>query len=978
MLRRLMVGAALVTGLLVMAAFAAVVFRIALAEAVLSSQLASLGVPAARLTVASLDLRRLTVTDIAVGNAAELRVDSISLTYRPSQLLSGRLEQAVVDGVHLRLDLTGTGPPLGSLQGLLEGGTAKDDGAAGVGGIPHTVILSRARIETAMPSGSMTAAVSGQWYPLAGMATLALTDVTLPHVALETSRLDVEATPDRIVLMGQVRGEEGAVDLDLRATVESWRGEPTLALALESSVDAAAWRIPPVPGVAAGRGTLSAQLNGRLQALQLLRAKATALPWLLGGDLRGRLQASADGGVWRDRAQGISGSLDLTVAVADGGLDIAVADGARVGADRISPALLDAADVAATVPGLGGGAVTAIVAPGTIPVLRLRPTSDGVELAVTGNAEVAGAGSMLTLGVDGTLTLDERLAVKRMSFPRAAVGLRDLTLAGGHRLRQLRLTGVFDGQPQDLKGTWDLSAESAATRISDLAIGAATLAFVGDTRWAEGRLEMRQRGEGTVSIASLAQGTQARTARPFAIRLAEGAAALDFTPDGVALTHAVSLRPEPVNIDLMRPDASPLLLRATLGTIRLEGDLKPDLPYRGQLILGASRLAVPDQALAAEAITASLAFPAATGESLAQFTVGRIVHTATPSHFVPFRVDGEIARQKDAYLLTATGIGAGGDLRLTARARHRIADDRGTLRLDVSEIAFRKNALQPVQLSPLLRDLSGAAGRIGAGAEFAWGPDILQSKGTLTLTEVAFAAKDVTVDGLDSRITFDGLLPPATPPGQTITVRQIDPAVPLDDVAIRFQAESAWPPRLRVAEAAARFAGGRLAVDPTVFDLSRSSHDLSVAVDGVDLALLLGLLKVEDVSATGRLGGTIPVTVADGTAVVTNGRLAADGPGVLRVRSAAARSALGGTGESVALMLSALEDFRYDSLTATVNIGTDGNVAVMLRMRGHNPAVLDGYPFAFNIGLDGNLTELLLALRQGAQLSTDLVRPQLR
>ncbi len=978
MLRRLMVGAALVTGLIVIAAFVVVVFRIALAEAVLSSQLASLGVPAARLTVASLDFRRLTVTDIALGSAAELRVDSVSLTYRPSQLLAGRLEQAVVEGLRLRLDLTGAGPPFGSLQSLLEGGAAKDQGTSGVGGIPHAVILSRARIETAVPSGTMTAAVSGQLYPLAGMATLAVTDVTLPHVALETSRLDVEATPDRIVLTGQVRGEESAVDLDLRATVESWRGEPALALTLDSSVDAAAWRIPPVPGVAAGRATLSARLNGRLQPLQLLRAEATALPWLLGSGLRGRLQASADGGAWRDRAQGISGSLDLTVAVADGGLDIAVADGARVGADRISPALLDATGVAATAPGLGGGAVTAIVAPGTIPVLRLRPTSEGLELAVTGNAEVAGAGSMLTLGVDGTLTLDERLAVKRMSVPRAAVGLRDLTLAGGHRLRQLRLSGVFDGQPQDLKGTWDLSAELAANRISDLATGPAKLAFVGDIRWAGDRVEMSQRGDGTVSIASLAQGTQARIARPFAIRLAEGTAVLEFTPDGVALTHAVSLRPEPVDIDLLRPEASPLLLRAKLGTIRLEGGLKPDLPYRGRLILGASRLAVPAQALAAEAITASLAFPATTGESLAQFTVGRIVHTAAPAHFVPLRVDGEIARQEDAYLLTAIGSGAGGDLRLTVRARHRIADGRGTLRLDVQDIAFRKNALQPVQLSPLLRYLGGAAGRIGAGAEFAWGPDILQSKGTLTLAEVTFAAADVTVDGLDSRITFDGLLPPATPPGQTITIRQIDPALPLDDVTVRFQAEPAWPPRLRVAEAGARFAGGRLGVDPTVLDLSRSSHDLGIVVDGVDLELLLGLLKVEDVSATGRLGGTIPVTVADGTAVVTNGRLAADGPGVLRVRSAAARSALGGAGESVALMLSALEDFRYDSLTATLNIGTAGNVAVMIRMRGHNPAVLDGYPFAFNIGLDGNLSELLIALRQGAQLSTDLVRPQLR
>ena len=92
----------------------------------------------------------------------------------------------------------------------------------------------------------------------------------------------------------------------------------------------------------------------------------------------------------------------------------------------------------------------------------------------------------------------------------------------------------------------------------------------------------------------------------------------------------------------------------------------------------------------------------------------------------------------------------------------------------------------------------------------------------------------------------------------------------------------------------------------------------------------------------------------------------------------AAASAFRGTGEQVALMLDALEDFRYEALTATLDIGADGAAAAMVRMRGNNPAVLEGYPFAFNIGLSGKVTELLAALRQGAQMSTDLVRPRLR
>jgi hypothetical protein len=183
---------------------------------------------------------------------------------------------------------------------------------------------------------------------------------------------------------------------------------------------------------------------------------------------------------------------------------------------------------------------------------------------------------------------------------------------------------------------------------------------------------------------------------------------------------------------------------------------------------------------------------------------------------------------------------------------------------------------------------------------------------------------------------------------------------------------------LHLDEARARFAGGRLSVAEAVFDLSQPYHDLSVVVDNVDLELLLSLLKMEDVSATGRVAGIIPIVIVDGRVAINNGQLATEGPGVLRVQSEAAAAALGGTGEQVALMLSALEDFHYDALSATLDMGADGNAATMIRMQGHNPAVLEGYPFAFNIGLSGNLPELLAALRQGARLSSDLVRPEVR
>jgi hypothetical protein len=43
-------------------------------------------------------------------------------------------------------------------------------------------------------------------------------------------------------------------------------------------------------------------------------------------------------------------------------------------------------------------------------------------------------------------------------------------------------------------------------------------------------------------------------------------------------------------------------------------------------------------------------------------------------------------------------------------------------------------------------------------------------------------------------------------------------------------------------------------------------------------------------------------------------------------------------------------------------------------LSGANPAVLDGYPFRFNVTLEGALAPILEAVRQGRQIGGGLIR----
>ncbi len=83
-------------------------------------------------------------------------------------------------------------------------------------------------------------------------------------------------------------------------------------------------------------------------------------------------------------------------------------------------------------------------------------------------------------------------------------------------------------------------------------------------------------------------------------------------------------------------------------------------------------------------------------------------------------------------------------------------------------------------------------------------------------------------------------------------------------------------------------------------------------------------------------------------------------------------------GEQVDLMMQALRDFRYENLSLEIVKPESGEAMLKLSMLGRNPAVLDGYPFQFNITLSGDLEPLLEALARGRKLSSDLLERSLK
>ena len=182
---------------------------------------------------------------------------------------------------------------------------------------------------------------------------------------------------------------------------------------------------------------------------------------------------------------------------------------------------------------------------------------------------------------------------------------------------------------------------------------------------------------------------------------------------------------------------------------------------------------------------------------------------------------------------------------------------------------------------------------------------------------------------------------------------------------------------MRIGQFQSGFAGGTLSIAPTVLDSEAAGSQATINVAQVDLAALLSAVGLDGISGTGRLSGVIPVEIAGNAVGISGGRLAAAGPGVLRIRSEAAKRALAQGGEEVALMLRALENFRYEELTLEIEKETAGEGRVLLRTQGLNPEVRDGQPFVINLTLTGNVDGLAAVLAQALQLPGGIVRTML-
>ncbi len=291
----------------------------------------------------------------------------------------------------------------------------------------------------------------------------------------------------------------------------------------------------------------------------------------------------------------------------------------------------------------------------------------------------------------------------------------------------------------------------------------------------------------------------------------------------------------------------------------------------------------------------------------------------------------------------------------------------GEASITSQELAFTPRGFQPTALSDRVRGfLSNARGLMTASATIELDGGTPSGTGWVDVRDFGFDTVRVgAVNGVNGRIEFSDILSLTTPPGQEVQLGEINPGIPLKDGLIVFQLTNG---REAVIERARwPFAGGELVVGRTEWTIAGTSDIIPIRANAIELTELIGIFKLPDVQAKGTVSGDFPVEIVGPNAFIRNATLQADEDGGTIAYNGDVADAASQADDRVSMAFNALRDFRFTVLQLGADGNLSGDILITLRLVGNSPKVMNGAPFAFNIGLDSKLMKLI---RAGQSLSS--------
>lgn len=332
--------------------------------------------------------------------------------------------------------------------------------------------------------------------------------------------------------------------------------------------------------------------------------------------------------------------------------------------------------------------------------------------------------------------------------------------------------------------------------------------------------------------------------------------------------------------------------------------------------------------------------------------------------FNPLRLAAVNAELRDGQVNADGAIVLDANAQQLARfdARHDVSEGLGQARIHADRISFGPT-LQPYDITEQARGMvESVRGDVALSANIDWTRDAILGAARAQILGVSLATATIpVVNDVRGEVLFDDAFALTTPPGQRLTIGELNPGVAVRNGRVSFQLLP--EERVAIEQAEFDFASGTLAMSPTTIALGADETRFELTLRNVDATALVASLNIPDLSATGQVEGSFPLLLTRRTAFIEGGVLRArPGGGVISYTGNAGTEATG----PARIAFDALRSFRYDSLALTLDGDLNGEVLSSITFSGRNTGepvdlgeiapvpglgnvTVRGVPFDFNV-----------------------------
>ncbi len=307
------------------------------------------------------------------------------------------------------------------------------------------------------------------------------------------------------------------------------------------------------------------------------------------------------------------------------------------------------------------------------------------------------------------------------------------------------------------------------------------------------------------------------------------------------------------------------------------------------------------------------------------------------------------------------------------------AKQKGDASLTLPPTSFVQN-VTPLGLSfpystAYIQDAFGTAG-LSASFEFGNGKGgwTASSHGQVFLKDFTCTVKENVISGISTVLNLDSLSPPVLS-HQNIAVGALNVGLPLTDGALEVSLDAARNMTLHKAEWNA--AGGKISSSAFTMPLDTMTTAVTLSANKLDLQQLFAIAPLDGLTAEGVVNGTLPLTINNGTFLLTNGVLQSGGAGKIRYNPQNPPAFLQNqTSQQIIDLKAALAAFDFDSLRMTIDDELGKSQKISLQISGKNPLFYSGHAVNFNLNVEGPI-ENIIRYNPGSSRIPDGIRKQL-